>query len=131
MTNNEPTKEDLAEEFQNLGKSLVEVLRTAWEHPERKRLQDEVIGGLNELGTTLKREADNFASSPTGQHIKTNFEEIGERVRSSDVQSKGRRELIAALQTVNAELQKVVDKLSQTNQPPSPPTPPENPGEAG
>ena len=116
MTDKQPPEENLAEEFQNLGKNLVEVLRNAWEHPERKRLQEEVVEGLTELGTTLKREADNFANSGPGQQLKTNMEEIGARIRSTDTQAKVRREMISALQTANQELQKVIDKLSQASQ---------------
>jgi hypothetical protein len=124
MTNDETQKEGLSEELQNLGKNLVEILRAAWEHPERKRLQEEVIVGLNELGTTLKREADNFANSSAGQQIKTNVEGIGERIRSTEAQAKVQSELITALQTANNELQKVVIKLSQAGKPPSEPASP-------
>ena len=117
MTEKPSTEEGLAEEFQALGKNLMEALRAAWEKPERKRVQEQVMTGLNELGSTLKREADHFASSSAGQQIKTGVEQVGERLRSEEAQEKIRQELLSALQSANAELQKVIDrwKTASTN----------------
>jgi hypothetical protein len=65
---------------------------------------------LSDLGTTLKREADNLATSPAAQKVQTSVGEVGEKIRSTEVQEKVRLELIGALQTVNSELQKVIDR---------------------
>jgi hypothetical protein len=108
----ETREENLAEEFRTLGKNLTEALRAAWEHPERKRIQDEIVNGITELGNTLKSEADNFSQSPSGQQIKSDVQEIGERIHSPQTQAKVRQELISALQNVNAELQKAIERLS-------------------
>lgn len=117
MTEKPSTEEGLAEEFQALGKNLMEALRAAWEKPERKRVQEQVMTGLNELGSTLKREADHFAASSAGQQIKNGVEQVGERLRSEEAQEKIRQELLSALQSANAELQKVIDrwKTASTN----------------
>jgi hypothetical protein len=77
-------------------------------------LQEEVMNGLNELGVTLQRESEHFASSPTGQQLKTNVEQIGERIRSSETQEKVRTELLGALKTANSEIQKVIDRWTRT-----------------
>ncbi len=110
MNEKPSTEQGLAEEFQALGKNLMEALRAAWEKPERKRVQEQVLTGLNELGSTLKREADHFAASSTGQQIKTSVEQVGDRLRSVETQEKIRQELLTALQSANAELQKVIDR---------------------
>ena len=115
MTEIPSAEENLAEEFQTLGKNLVEALRAAWDLPERKRVQEQVMTGLNELGSSLKREADNLASSPTGQQIKTEVNQFGERIRSAETQAKIRHEVLAAIQTANAELQKVIERWSTTD----------------
>jgi hypothetical protein len=106
------SKENLTEEFRILGKNLSEALRTAWEHPERKRIQDEIVSGLNELGATFKNEVDNFSQSPGGQQIKADVEEIGERIRDPQMQTRVQQELLSALQSVNAELRKAIERLS-------------------
>ena len=128
MSDNQPPEENLAEEFRNLGKNLADALRTGWESPERKRLQQEIESGLTDLGTTLKREVENFSSSPTGQQLKTDVEQLHERVRSGEAQEKVRQELLNALKTANAELKRVINQWSASrpdasqNEAPSEPT---------
>lgn len=110
MTENRPSDESLRDEFENLGKNLVDALRSAWEAPESRRLREEMTTGLSDLGSTLKREAENLATSPAAQKVQTGVGEVGEKIRSTEVQEKVRRELIGALQVVNSELQKVIDR---------------------
>ena len=40
----------LADDLRDLGNNLVELLRTAWDRPERKKLREEIESGLAELG---------------------------------------------------------------------------------
>jgi hypothetical protein len=110
MTEKPESEENLAQEFHVLGKNLVSALRAVWEAPERKRIQQDVASGLNELGNTLKREADYLANSQTGQQIRNGVDQFGEHIRNAEAQEKIRTELLNALKTVNTELQKVVDR---------------------
>jgi len=112
MSDDPRPEENLEDEFQVLGKNLVAALRAAWDAPERKRVQEELITGLSGLGSTLKHEADNFAGSAAGQQIKNGVEQVGERLRSTETQEKVRQELLFALKTANTELQKVIDRWS-------------------
>jgi translation initiation factor 2B subunit (eIF-2B alpha/beta/delta family) len=110
MSEDRPSEENLSEEFRKLGQNLVSAIQTAWDLPERKRFQDEVVSGLNEFGETLRKEAEQFANSSTGQRIKDNVENIGDKIRSSDTQVKVRQDLINALKLANNEIQKVVNR---------------------
>ena len=112
MSEEPQNEESLSDEFRNLGKNLMDVLNKAWESSERKHLQQEIESGLSELGGTMKREADNFTSSPAGQQFKSDVEDLGERIRSGEAQAKARQELFSILRTANTELQKVIDKWS-------------------
>jgi hypothetical protein len=112
MTDNPQPEGNLEDEFQALGKNLVAALRAAWDTPERKRVQEQLITGMNELGTTLKHEADNFSTSPAGQQIKNGVEQVSERLRNAETQEKVRLELLNALKSANNELQKVIDRWS-------------------
>jgi hypothetical protein len=127
MTEQPQPEDNLAEEFRSLGKNIVEVLRSAWEAPERKRLQQELEDGLNELGSTLRREAEHFSSSPAGQQFKSEVQDFGERLRSGEVETKTREEMLKAMQMANAELQKIIQQWSagQDKQPPAEPAAPE------
>jgi hypothetical protein len=112
MSDNPRPTGNLEDEFQVLGKNLVAALHAAWDTPERKRVQEELITGLNGLGATLKQEADHLASSPAGQQIKNGAEQVGQRLRSAETQEKLRQELLNTLKAANTELQKVIDRWS-------------------
>ncbi|MFM8321205.1 MAG: hypothetical protein ACKOC5_09850 [Chloroflexota bacterium] len=105
-------EESLRREFESLGRNLVDAMRTAWDAPESKRMRDDVVSGLADLGLTLKREAENLANSQAAHQVKTSVEQVGERLRTPEVQAKVRGELLDALQTVNTELQKVINRWS-------------------
>lgn len=113
MSDNPQSEESIVEEFRRLGKNLVSVMQTAWETPERKRIQDEFTTGLNELGTTLRREVDQFSNSSTSQRIKEDVEQLGDKIRSSEATTKVRDELIHALQMANKEIQRVVENWAE------------------
>ncbi len=129
MSENPEQEENLASEFRALGKNLVSALNAAWESPERKRIQSEVLSGLNELGATLQKEVENLSNSDASQQVKSSVEQIGERIRSSEAQTKVRQELLSALKTANLEIQKVIDRWSdQPNEEPAEPQPAESEG---
>ena len=102
MTENPGPDSDIASEFRQLGDNLVNTLRSLWESPERQRLQDEIENGLGEMASTLKEEASTFKESPTGQRIKSELQDLQQRVDSGQV----RDELLKALKLINSELQK-------------------------
>ena len=104
------THEDLAEEFRNLGKNLVEALRLAWDSPERQKLHRELESGLSEVARTLKEEAVKFSQSQTGQQLKSDLEELHQKVVHSEAESAARKEILDALRKVNVELEKAAIK---------------------
>ena len=127
MSENQTPENDLVNEFRTLGKNLVEALRTAWDSPERKKLEKEISDGLNDLTNTLNTEAKNFKESPTGQQLKSDFEDLRQRVSSGEVENQVRNELLSALRTVNQELQKVTTRWGESKGPQSSPPAPEEP----
>ena len=111
MTEGQQPDNNLSDEFRNLGHNLINAMRAAWDNPERKKLQQEIEDGLEEFASTVKAEADHFSQSPTGQRLRSDVEGLQERVRTGEVETKVRDELLNALRTVNAELEKVTGKL--------------------
>lgn len=112
MTDQNPQPEEsLGAEFRAFGESLKDMLRAAWERPERQQLQTEIESALHELGTTLRQTADEFSQTEVGQRVKTEAENIRTRVERGEVEKTVREDLGKALRTVNAELQKVAEKL--------------------
>jgi hypothetical protein len=111
MNDSPNPEENVTEELRLLGRNLLSTLQAAWDRPERKNLQQEIENGLSELVNTLKNEAGNVASSPTGQKVKSEAEDLRQRVQNTDVDTAIRSELLKALQTVNAELKKAATRL--------------------
>lgn len=127
MTDNPQNEGNLSEEFRTLGENLLKALHSVWDSPERRNLQQEIEDGLTQLATTLKAEASTFNESPAGQQLKSDFEDLRQRVRSGEAEAKAREELLKALKLVNAELDKAVSRWGDTNsssgenqKPPSP-----------
>jgi hypothetical protein len=117
MSDNPPNEESLRQEFEALGKNLVGALHSAWEAPESKRLRDEMTSGLSDLASTLKREAEYLANHPATQQVKNDVGQIGEKIRAPEAQATIRHELLSALQAMNSELQKVIDRWSAAEAP--------------
>src|SRR5512139_2714442 len=104
-------EESLADEIHNLGQNLIKTLHAAWDRPERKNLQQEIEEGLSELAQTLQQEADTFVESPTGQRMKSDLEELQQKVRSGEAETEIRSELLEVFKVVNTELQRFVSRL--------------------
>jgi uncharacterized membrane protein YccC len=125
MTDDPKGEGSISDEFRSLGENLVKTLRAVWDSPERKKLQQEIEDGLAEVAALLKTEASNISASPTGQQLKSEFEDLRQRVRSGEAEAKAREELLKALKIVNAELEKAVSRWGDAdasqgeNQPPT------------
>jgi len=111
MTDQNPSQENLGAEFRAFGEHLKDMLRAAWDRPERQQLQNEIEHGLNELGASLRQASDEFAHSDVGQRVKSGVDDLRTRVESGDVEKTIRKDLGKAMQAVNAELQKLAEKL--------------------
>ena len=116
MAENEIPDENLSDEFRALGLNLVNALRTAWESPERKKLQGELEEGLSGLATTLSNEIENFQESGTGQRLRSDAAELRDKVRDSKTEKKIRDELIKTLHIVNTELENTAQRWSPTEE---------------
>ena len=119
MTDDTPTPEnELADELRNLGYNLKGILQAAWESEERRKLQNEIQAGLAELQKTVAE----FVTSPTGQRLKAEVQDLGGRVRGGQVESQLRSDLLAALRTINAELEKASKKGKEAPPSDTPPS---------
>jgi len=110
LPNQEQPAGDVAEELRNLANNLKETLSTAWESEERKKLQGEIETGLADVVNTLSQAASEFKKSPAGQQLKKDAEDIHQRIRSGEFETKARSELLNALRLVNIELEKLRSK---------------------
>lgn len=98
---------ELRQAFEELGAHLQALLKTAWESEERRKIQSEITHGLRQLEGALRETASEVSQGETGQRIKQEIEDIGERVRSGEFEAKARSELLKAVTGLNAELEKI------------------------
>ena len=115
MTEHSESKSELKDEFRKLGDNLAESLKALWEHPETMQFRTEMKDGLIQLGDTLSQAVRDFSESPEGQRLQADVEDIGEKIRSGEVEAKARHELIHALNRINIELEKVKEQLAESN----------------
>jgi signal recognition particle GTPase len=101
---------ELLEELRSLGENLRTLLRSAWESEERKKLQQEIEIGLGDLHTSLSQAVQEFSDSPTGQTLKSDLDDLNERLRTGEVENKIRTEVISALRAANEGLKNAVQK---------------------
>ena len=106
MTEEQKSPEELAAEFRALGENLAALLRATWESPETQKVRREIESRLAEVTAAIGRASAEFRSSPTGQKIQSEFDEVRQKVRTSGAKETARSELLAALQKLNAELAK-------------------------
>ncbi len=103
------THEDLGEEFRRLGRNLKEALQAAWDSDERQRLEHEIELGLNNAAAALKGAAKEFSETPAGKHLRDEIKDLGKRVRSGEVESKVRQDVVGGLRALNAELERAAE----------------------
>jgi hypothetical protein len=117
MTEPRPSFEELGEELRSLGANLRKVLQAAWESDERRRAQEDIERGLDDLARTLRTAGQEFAASPTGQRLREDVRDLHERMRNREVDTRVRDELLSALRRVNEELSKAA--AARTSTPPA------------
>ncbi len=100
--------DDLASEFHHLGDNLKKIFIGAWESEQRKNLQNDIEEGLAELSKSLKQTANEIQESETGQKVKSEAEDLRDRVRSGEAEKKIRSDLRTVLHKLNTELETVI-----------------------
>ena len=115
MTDNNPQEphnpNDLLDELHAIGENLRGLFTSAWDSPERQRLQQDLEKGLNDLTTNLNQAATDFRNSQTGQQLKEDVADFNERLRTGEVEKAVRSEVLGALRMANEGLKKAAESL--------------------
>lgn len=117
----EPESDEVLNEFRNLGKNLKDILQSLWESEERKQLQNEIETGLKEMTDTLSKSVTEFSQSPTGQAIKSDINNLNERIRSGQLETQVRKEVVSVLRAANEGLKKATSPKEADTDPEEPP----------
>jgi ElaB/YqjD/DUF883 family membrane-anchored ribosome-binding protein len=115
---------EVGRQFETLGQSLAQAVRTAWENEENQRRVQELRTGLESMVRDVGKAIDDSANTPQGQKIRQDAGRAVESLRNAGEQTvqEVRPQLIRALEQVNTELQKLIDRMQPAARP-EPPAP--------
>lgn len=125
--------QEVGRQFQELGNSLAQAVRTSWENEETQRRLQEMRAGLESMAQQVGKAIDDTANTPQGQRVRENAGRAAESLRSATEQTvqEVRPQLITALEELNHQLQKLIDRMGGRNTPPPTPPPGQTPFDQG
>jgi plasmid stabilization system protein ParE len=115
--------QEVGRQFQALGESLAQAMHAAWGNEATQRRVQEMRTGLESMARDIGKAVEDTASSPQGQKFREEAHHTAETLRSATEQTvqEIRPQLINALQTLNDELQKLVNRIEKSPAPGSTP----------
>ncbi len=107
--------QEVGRQFQSLGQSLAQAMRTAWENEETQRRVQEMRTGLQSMAQEIGKAVEDTAHSPEGQKVRQDAERAAQTLRGAAEQTvqEVRPQLINALEQLNVELQKLISRMEQ------------------
>jgi uncharacterized protein with von Willebrand factor type A (vWA) domain len=114
---------EVGRQFQALGESLAEALRTAWESEETRRHVQDMQEGLEAMVGHVDRAVKEASTSPEAEKVRGEAEKAAESLRAAGEQAwqEAQPHLLAALTQINAELQKIIARLKEEEPAAEPP----------
>ncbi len=121
--------QEVGRQFQALGESLAQAVRTAWDNEATQRRVQEMRAGLESMARDVGKAVEDTANSPQGQKVRQDAEHAAETLRAATEQTvqEVRPQIISALQQLNDELQKLIVRMEQGPKPPAGQPPAEPP----
>ena len=107
----------ITEELGKLGKQMADAIKAAWESDDRKKLQAEILDGLQKFGDEVTEALDKAGQSETAKDLRVKAEKVATDVRATGVAEDVRKGIISGLDVINQELGKLVEKLEPKTSP--------------
>lgn len=106
--------DEVGRQFQALGASLAQAVRTAWNDEDNRRRVQEMQSGLESMVREVGDAINDTASSPEGQKFQENAKRATEDLVNAGEKTvqEVRPHLMNALEQLNSELTKLVDRMS-------------------
>lgn len=113
--------QEVGRQFQTLGESLAQTMRTAWENEETQRQVNEMRTGLEAMVHDVRQAIEESTSSPQAQKVRQDANRAAESLRNAGEQTvqEVRPQLINALEQLNDELQKLINRMEARRTPPA------------
>lgn len=116
----EASWQEVGHQFQVLGQSIAQAMRTAWENEETQKQLREMRSGLESMVKEVGKAIEDSANTPQGQKIRTEAGKAAQSVKTAGEQTvqEVRPHLVNTLKQLNEELQKLIDRWENKNQQP-------------
>ncbi|NUQ38645.1 MAG: hypothetical protein HUU23_12795 [Caldilineales bacterium] len=122
MSEEQQTKRSpVVEELNELGKKLGDALRTLLDSPQRREIEEDVREGLQTVVSEINEALAKARSTEVGRDVEEQAGKVVDAVRASKVTEEARAGFLKGLQTLNTELDKVVERLQTKAEPAGPP----------
>lgn len=107
------TWQDVGREFEQLGGSIAQAFRSAWNDEENRRRAKEMQIGLESMIKEIGDAIRDTAESPKGQQIRDEAIRAADTLVNAGEQTaqEVRPHLVSALKQVNSELHKLVQRI--------------------
>ncbi|MDH3944516.1 MAG: hypothetical protein OEV06_10525 [Anaerolineae bacterium] len=110
------SENDMRDEFRQMGENLQQAVNAAWQSEERKRLQEDLVEGLRDLEKAFSDFGKKIEQSELGQQVKSDVEDLSEKLRSGELQENARTGMVSALQRANVELEKLISRWEKPDE---------------
>ncbi|HEY9089542.1 MAG TPA: hypothetical protein VIO36_15335 [Anaerolineaceae bacterium] len=107
--------QDVGRQFQALGASLAQAVRSAWNDEANRERVKEMQSGLESMVREVGDAISDTANSPEGQKLQQDAKRAAEDLVDAGEQTvqEVRPHLMQALEQLNTELTKLVDRLNK------------------
>lgn len=123
--------QEVGRQFQALGASIAQAVRTAWEDEQTQKQLQDMRSSLEAMVKDVSKAIEDKANTPQGKQIRQEAERTAGAIKNAGAQTfqEVRPHLIKTLQQLNDELQRLIKSMESKEppKPPEPPTPPEAP----
>jgi hypothetical protein len=106
---------EVGRQFESLGESLSKAFRAAWEDEQTQQHVRSMRDGLEKMVDKVDRAVKEAGESEQRKRLRTEAEKTAESLRKAGEQTweEARPQLVSALTTVNAELQRLIKHLEE------------------
>ena len=124
--------QELMDDLNRLGMKFAEVVQTAWESDERKRLEKDVKAGVVSLVNGLERGLRKVGESEPAKEFLNKAEDaaetLGERIRTSPTSHEMAGNLAKGLRILAEQIDKLAEELQRKSASSAPSATPKPPG---
>jgi hypothetical protein len=116
MSESNPNNESVSDELKKLGVNIKSVLNAFWESEERKSATRQLEHGAAEVAKAFDQLADDVTNSETSRKLQSEMNDIQNRFRSGELETKVREDVVTTLNKINKELAEFTQRWSTSSE---------------